>query len=1278
MDVTADPLDVVRGSGYRAVADLKNTGVLGEKGDETKEENFGEEVQLWHASTSWVSTSHKRTLTLGPHWDQLKTCLSEIIKTFADQKVKKQVSREVVFKLLGPDFVRANYPSMKREPHVLEEPYMMGDVREALLKEFKKELLTVVSRHLDKIKFKEDPSYGAYERAVTQSYDKQLGMEVTLMAKAASIKAARDTFGSMDMKDATEADRERVATGVADAVKHATEEGRGELLGQGLIALLLGNGFEIGSEGIEHHVQVYGEDSPLENSKASNSKSARTHPADLLEYDDGAELVLDPGTWSKKMDHNSRTLLRALIGRCIPVSLRRFVFKWRLFDADDVETTYNVMRRNVAIQRLKDATESALYSMICRTVPISFNADLREYDSKDMRTAAILILNQYFVTYGTQHASHIDLLVPLLVAFPRQPLRGPVLVSMFNRLLHILPGNGPARSGALHVARRCVEGLKRDDQELHEFLVGLLDKARAQQNELRSMNLTYRDLGEFREIASFLVPWIDTCLVGFLKRNAAEFVWDQCFLCGWEMQFPLFVIDVMRASRKDIMTTKSAYELKRVMQLAGRNVTTKALRKLYRARVKDKSEANVDLRPRLDSFFDVPVLTRLHDAQPESTSVKRIQRLLAMVGGASEVRRQREDEEAGQAQKALECLANAIEACVSGDDLTLSSLLMDKQVPSDALSKKSQSLLYIAAFNGRPKCVQALLEYKAPVEVGDHTVGLTPLHGALLGSNSRLHHGVKNVSERYRFVVKYLLDAGADPNHPCVRTVIRPREMISADEYDKLEKDHSATLGKLSLCGPLSTPMHVSVACASLRGTRYYGSPALILLMRRYGGDSNKPNGDQETSASLAIENKAPLAVKYALESPIVEDKEVNFINTLREACAIGSESTFAKVLGQAKKLDTRNFRVVVNGIGGLEGGTASKEMPQLAEWEVTGASPLSLACEKGATKLVRALLDAGADVDCGRPGPFTPLMSACRTLGRAGDPKNPPIIDLIKRLVKAGAKGDARSAETGETALHFVAKQGIEVLYDHLVKQSGAKGSTPDLRGHTPRSLLSEATGKAGVDINAADFDVPDFSEDTGKKVEKKSIVEEPSSPMDKISVHVSEKVSLDLVVPHRIPKFDELVETCDLVLDHPENIANLDKLSIEAVKLSKTGAAGAKELVEEAIAKSLIEKYKSIVDNRGASFMKAKVKNNDGRPVLVKIRQLEDNDSGMESALERANIVVERLNLPSTAAAKLAKALLTYSQKKGKAQKVSFPLNFWHLARLECTCPSFIFLGF
>ena len=201
------------------------------------------------------------------------------------------------------------------------------------------------------------------------------------------------------------------------------------------------------------------------------------------------------------------------------------MLKWRLFDSEDVQTTFNVMKRNVAIQRLRDATESALFTMISRTVPITFNNDLREYDSKSMREKAIVVLNQYFVTYSTQHASHIALLTPLLEMFHRQPPKGPVMVSMFNRLLNIIPGNGPARAGSLNVAREAVRHLKNDDEELHQFLDGLLKKAIDQQTELRSMNLTYRDIAEFREIATFLVPWIDTCFIGYLRKAAAAFVW---------------------------------------------------------------------------------------------------------------------------------------------------------------------------------------------------------------------------------------------------------------------------------------------------------------------------------------------------------------------------------------------------------------------------------------------------------------------------------------------------------------------------------------------------------------------------------------------------------------------------------------------------------------------------------------------------------------------------------------------------------------------------------
>ena len=124
------------------------------------------------------------------------------------------------------------------------------------------------------------------------------------------------------------------------------------------------------------------------------------------------------------------------------------------------------------------------------------------------------------------------------------------------------------------------------------------------------------------------------------------------------------------------MTIKNAYELQRIIIVAGRNVRTKQLRKYFKSRAKDKSEANKLKRPQMHEFWSVPVLTRLNDAHPEKASLKRIQRLLAMVGGAADVRKQREAEESLEVSKALENLNIAIEACTKGDAGTLSSLLV--------------------------------------------------------------------------------------------------------------------------------------------------------------------------------------------------------------------------------------------------------------------------------------------------------------------------------------------------------------------------------------------------------------------------------------------------------------------------------------------------------------------------------------------------------------------------------------------------------------------------
>jgi ankyrin repeat protein len=989
--------------------------------------------------------------------------------------------------------------------------------------------------------------------------------------------------------------------------------------------------------------------------------ATKTFPSDLLEYEDGAALIVDPGTWSKKMHHNSHAVLRSLVGHCVPVSLRRFLLKWRLFDSEDVKTTFNVMKRNVAIQRLKDATESALFTMISRTVPITFNNDLREYDSKDMREKAIVVLNQYFVTYSTQHASHVALVTPLLEIFDSQPPRGPVMVSMFNRLMSILPGNGPARAGSLAVAREAVKHLKFDDEELYLFLEGLLKKAIDQQTELRSMNLTYRDIAEFREIGTFLVPWVDTCFIGYLRKAAAAFIWDQCFLTGWDVQFPIFVSDVLRASRDDLLTVKNAYELQRIIKISGRNVRTKQLRKYFKQRAKDKSEANKLKRPQMDKFWAVPALTRLNDVHPEKASLKRIQRLLAMVGGAADVRKQREEEESLEVSKALESLNIAIEACTKGDASTLSTLLVNKSVTSDAVTQKSQSLLFIAAYNGHPKCVQTLLENKAPVDAGDHTVGISPLAGAVIGSNTRSGNVWKVVSERYRFVIRYLLDKGADPNYKCNRTIIRPREMISAAEHDEIE-NHRRPMGKLSIIGAGSTPLHIATACALLPGTRYFGCPEIILILRRHGGDASILNSENETSASLATDPSVPKAIKAALEVPTIDDKDVALINDLRQACAMGETAKFAKVISMAQKQSSKAFRCIINGVGGLESGFASSEMPPLQTWEVAAATPLALACAKGHGKIARALIEAGCDVNCGRPGPANPMVCAAQSLGKHGDPKNPKFTEIITRLIKAGAKDHTRSAETGQSALHIVASRGIKPLYQLLVKDAKSDELAKDFRGHVPKFLLAEATGEGVARDELHNIDVKDIPDMRANAKAREAVPKLNFAKTDVgeavIEVILSQKLKLDLIVPPRISGVDEVVGTRDLILGDPRNLDKIDKLRIEAVQKTKN-SDDAETLVTNAIDTAIIKKLPALKDDREDAFMKAKVKNNDGKPVLVKMRALNSTEKP-EVALERAQIIVERLNLPANAASKLAKALVSYSKKKEKSQKVSTPRTY------------------
>ena len=93
----------IRGSGYSAVNALRNNekSIIDPNNNNTNrvlnreddpEQIAPNDAKNWVASNAWVNTVNKRTLTLGPHWDQLQNSLTTIIKQFTDQKVKKNVS----------------------------------------------------------------------------------------------------------------------------------------------------------------------------------------------------------------------------------------------------------------------------------------------------------------------------------------------------------------------------------------------------------------------------------------------------------------------------------------------------------------------------------------------------------------------------------------------------------------------------------------------------------------------------------------------------------------------------------------------------------------------------------------------------------------------------------------------------------------------------------------------------------------------------------------------------------------------------------------------------------------------------------------------------------------------------------------------------------------------------------------------------------------------------------------------------------------------------------
>jgi hypothetical protein len=299
-------------------------------------------------------------------------------------------------------------------------------------------------------------------------------------------------------------------------------------------------------------------------------------------------------------------LYAAVIGRSIPASLRRLVWWQKLFSREHVakvrrrlgalaarraaETRDAAARASAANRvsgnaggavsghaariaadvtgREDDASlrpefRSPVHAVIAAGLATVFGTALKIYSCPLTRLAADRTLNALHNVEGNtaQARRNVFVLLPILATFSAEPPISPLMVSLLHAALTQIPL-------APRVAARAWDLLRSDDE-----LVSVLLRA-CSSSRLRRVT-----------VESLLCEWAEQALVGVVPMDAVLYVWDHCFLLGWEEQLPLFLVDVVTLMRPRLLECTHLQQLTRVWRTGPSSVTTRALRDASRERL---------------------------------------------------------------------------------------------------------------------------------------------------------------------------------------------------------------------------------------------------------------------------------------------------------------------------------------------------------------------------------------------------------------------------------------------------------------------------------------------------------------------------------------------------------------------------------------------------------------------------------------------------------------------------------------------------------------------
>eukprot|EP00054_Salpingoeca_dolichothecata_P025444 m.178189 g.178189 ORF g.178189 m.178189 type:complete len:468 (-) comp25357_c0_seq4:254-1657(-) len=276
------------------------------------------------------------------------------------------------------------------------------------------------------------------------------------------------------------------------------------------------------------------------------------------------------------------------VGKLLPPALRRTMWALKLSDADEVAKTTAILARNA--KSAGAGTTSSLSSLITRVTKEKFASipALKPQNTLVMRERCVQVLNLFHVYNDGYEPRMILLLFPILVTFFNSATDTPQAV--VSHFVHFIDSCMPPRDKIFEMASRVWDTLGSVDSDLQEQILRVSKDIQSVEKSFlpfpssSTSQATLTQAAEAHILSHPLVlirKWLGEGLVGVASHAATLFVWDHCFLLGWQ-NLEDFALVFLLLLREPLMKASNFAELREVFMTAPSKLYTKDIIRAWR------------------------------------------------------------------------------------------------------------------------------------------------------------------------------------------------------------------------------------------------------------------------------------------------------------------------------------------------------------------------------------------------------------------------------------------------------------------------------------------------------------------------------------------------------------------------------------------------------------------------------------------------------------------------------------------------------------------------